>query len=170
MVEIDISSLKRSPGEVKKLTMAVDMPPVLTEAEQIEFDGPVKLDLVLTNVKDTISVAGDVNANLRLSCGSCLDFFIMPVRAEVAETYYNQGQAEITPGEDWLPYTGDVLDLTPEVLKSIMVELPMRLVCRDDCKGLCPACGKNRNREECLCTGEAVDPRLEVLKQLLEKK
>lgn len=170
MVEIDISSLKRSPGEVKKLNMAVDMPPVLTEVEQIGFDGPVKLDLVLTNVNDTISVEGKVKANLRLACGSCLDSFTMPVEAEVSEVYYNEAQVEITPGEEWIPYTGDMLDLTPEVLKSIMVELPMRLVCRDDCKGLCPGCGKNRNLEQCQCAGEVVDPRLEVLKQLLEKK
>jgi len=169
LIEIDVSRLKNNSGEIKKLNIAVDMPPVLSEVEKIEFDGPVKLDLVLTNVNNTIVVEGDISAKLRLACGNCLDSFTFPVQAEFSETYYNEGREGIEPGEFYTPYNGDKLDLTPEVIKSIFVALPMRVVCRQDCKGLCPTCGRNRNRENCDCAPETIDPRLEMLKKLLPK-
>ena len=169
LIEIDIVRLKNNPGEVKKLAVAVDMPPVLSELEKIEFNGPVKLDLVLTNTNNTIVVEGDISAKLRLACGNCLDIFTFPVRAEFSEIYYNEGQEELHAGEGHIPYSGDKLDLTTEVIKSIIIALPMRIVCRQDCKGLCPVCGVNRNRENCSCAPDTVDPRLEVLKKLLQK-
>lgn len=169
MISIDISKLKRSPGEVKELTMAADLPPLVSGTEQIVFDGPLQLQLKLANIKEAISVEGSVRANLKLACGSCLEFFAYPVEAEFSEVYYNEAQAEIIPGEEWIPYSGDHLNLTPEVLKSLLVVLPMRLVCSADCKGLCPVCGKNKNSEECDCIVKDIDPRLAALKKLLEK-
>lgn len=169
LIEVDVSRFKNNPGEVKKLIMAVDMPPVLSEVEQIEFEEPVKLNLVLTNINNTIFVEGDISAKLRLACGNCLDTFSFPVQADFSETYYNEGREGIEPGEFYTPYSGDKLDLTPEVVKSVILVLPMRIVCRQDCKGLCPSCGGNKNRENCDCARETVDPRLEMLKKLLPK-
>jgi uncharacterized protein len=168
LIEVDVARLKNNPGEVKKLAVAVDMPPVLSESEKIEFEGPVKLDLVLTNTNNTIVVEGYISAKLSLACGSCLDIFTIPIQAEFSETYYNEGKEE-SAGEEYIAYSGDKLDLTTEVVKSIIIALPMRIVCRQDCKGLCPVCGVNRNKENCGCAADTVDPRLEVLKKLLQK-
>ena len=72
-------------------------------------------------------------------------------------------------GEDDLGvsyYKDDAVDLSEIVREQFYLALPMKPLCREDCKGLCPVCGKNRNREACTCQSEWVDPRLEPLKNL----
>lgn len=169
LINIDVSKIKRSSGAVQELIVSVDLPPVLSETEQIVFDEPVQLQLKLANIGNAISVEGNIRAKLRLSCGNCLENFSLPVEAQLKEVFYNQAQVEVKPGEEWIPYTGDQLDLTPEAVKSLLMVLPMRLVCSEDCKGLCPVCGVNKNREECNCSVDNVDPRLAALRKLLEQ-
>ena len=56
--------------------------------------------------------------------------------------------------------------MTPYIREAVLLELPYAPVCREDCKGLCPVCGVDRNRESCSCNTERIDPRLAVLKEL----
>jgi uncharacterized protein len=72
--------------------------------------------------------------------------------------------------EEPIPFSGDDLDLTAPVRESLLLELPMKPVCREDCVGLCPVCGANLNLERCGCRAETADPRLVSLKRLLEAK
>jgi uncharacterized protein len=60
-----------------------------------------------------------------------------------------------------------VLDLTEVVRQALFLAMPMNPICKDDCAGLCPQCGSNLNQEQCQCERDTVDPRLEVLRQLL---
>lgn len=60
------------------------------------------------------------------------------------------------------------LDLDELIRADILLELPTKFLCRDDCKGLCPVCGKNLNEGPCNCNTHQVDPRLEVLKTLID--
>jgi len=59
------------------------------------------------------------------------------------------------------------LDLTPLLREQAWVALPMKPLCRPDCKGLCPQCGANLNLESCTCESVKIDPRLALLKDLL---
>lgn len=61
------------------------------------------------------------------------------------------------------------LDITELCTTEIVLSLPMKHLCKPDCKGMCPICGKNLNDSECSCKQSTTDPRLEVLAQLLEK-
>ncbi|WOC31060.1 MULTISPECIES: YceD family protein [Caproicibacterium] len=61
------------------------------------------------------------------------------------------------------------LDLDRLLTEDILLELPTKFLCREDCKGLCPTCGKNLNDGPCGCSQHQIDPRLEVLKQLIDK-
>ncbi len=60
------------------------------------------------------------------------------------------------------------LDLDELIRADILLELPSKHLCREDCKGLCPVCGKNLNDEACNCDMHQIDPRLEVLKKLID--
>ena len=68
--------------------------------------------------------------------------------------------------DDVTLYAGDMLELDPVVIDAVVLETDMRILCRDDCKGLCPKCGADLNEGDCDCRPEA-DPRLEKLKELL---
>ena len=61
------------------------------------------------------------------------------------------------------------LDLDELVTADILLELPIKMLCREDCKGLCPKCGTNLNESSCGCDTKQVDPRLEALRKLLEE-
>jgi uncharacterized protein len=63
-------------------------------------------------------------------------------------------------------YEGDGLELNDVLREEILLALPMQRVCREDCKGICPVCGQNRNQNECRCHTETVDDRWAALKQL----
>jgi uncharacterized protein len=62
-----------------------------------------------------------------------------------------------------------ILDLTEVIRQDLLLALPMYPVCRSKCKGLCPHCGQNWNEGACECSLEEIDPRLAVLRQLLEE-
>lgn len=173
MIELDISRIKNSPGAEFHLVKEFNMQPVQTGQEEVIFNTPVRLDVSVVNNGSSITVAGTFETSIKLACGRCLDFFDMPVvREEIKEFYYNTGKPGAKPdegGEDWIPYRGDSIDITPEVVRTIHASLPMKLLCRDDCRGLCQNCGKNLNTEKCDCQKDEVDIRLVKLKQLLEK-
>jgi uncharacterized protein len=71
--------------------------------------------------------------------------------------------------EEPLPFVGQTIDLTAPAWGALVLELPMKPVCSERCRGLCPVCGTDLNRETCTCRVEEVDPRLSPLKRLLEK-
>lgn len=63
-------------------------------------------------------------------------------------------------------FNGKTIDLDPIVREQVLLALPMNVVCGEDCKGLCPMCGQNRNEAQCVCEPTVVDPRLAALKNI----
>jgi uncharacterized protein len=63
-------------------------------------------------------------------------------------------------------YDGEEIDLTPFIREQMLLALPTRPLCSDDCRGLCPRCGANRNERDCGCREDMFDPRLSVLRSL----
>ena len=72
--------------------------------------------------------------------------------------------------EDLIVAPEERLDLDGLLTEDILLDMPSKFLCKPDCKGLCPVCGKNRNREECSCQRQEGDPRLAALRQLLEDR
>ncbi|MBQ7217580.1 MAG: DUF177 domain-containing protein, partial [Synergistaceae bacterium] len=63
-----------------------------------------------------------------------------------------------------IEHFGRVLDVMPQIEESIYTLIPTKILCREDCKGLCPNCGADLNYGECSCRNENIDPRLEALR------
>ncbi|PYM83913.1 MAG: hypothetical protein DME09_09685 [Candidatus Rokuibacteriota bacterium] len=105
-------------------------------------------------------------------CGRCLERFPTRVAPAVDARFSprpERGKEPIELGSDDLEldfYTDDSLDLAQLVETETTLALPMKPLCRTDCRGLCPTCGGNRNVVECACAGRAPDPRFAVLKDL----
>lgn len=62
------------------------------------------------------------------------------------------------------------IDLTSDIREIILLTIPMKIVCSQDCKGICPGCGKDLNQEQCVCSKQPIDPRWEGLQKLLDKE
>ena len=72
--------------------------------------------------------------------------------------------------EDYVVVPEERLDLDQLLTEDILLDMPSKFLCRPDCKGICPVCGKNRNLEECSCEQREIDPRLAALQSLLEDR
>jgi len=167
MLLVDVAKLKRSPGDSARYDLQAELPPLELPGESASFAGLVRAGLEVINTGKTLAVEGVVSGRLRLNCGCCLEPYDYPFEVAVEETYIPASEGG---GEEAVPFSGDYLDLTPEVLKSIILTLPMKMVCREECRGLCPQCGRNLNEGMCGCENEDIDPRLSVLKNLFKEK
>jgi uncharacterized protein len=121
-------------------------------------------------------VKGRARTRLELDCGRCLEAFDMPVDAEFELRYVpqteNRGEGEREIEEDDLTtafYREGTLDVIEMLREQFTLALPMKPLCAEACRGLCPDCGANLNRVECGCTPRWEDPRLAPLKGLLNR-
>ena len=126
---------------------------------------------------DAFGVSGHVNARLELECGRCLEPFELPVEADFDLRYVpsiaNSGNEEQEVGNEDLSvafYREGMLDLVDLLREQFVLALPMKPLCGEDCRGLCPQCGTNLNKTQCACTPAWEDPRLAALKSLLTQE
>jgi uncharacterized protein len=124
----------------------------------------------------SIVVRGRVEANVLMDCARCLE----PVHQSVVQSFalvlrlVRGGEVsgpEAESGDDFivLPEHTEEFDLLPIVRERIILALPLKPLCREDCRGLCPRCGANRNTESCDCTDERQDERWSQLRKLKEQ-
>ena len=118
-----------------------------------------------------IRIRGMIQGDMDAVCARCLE----PIRLHVSRPIdlFYRPMAEIARDEEVAIseaeteigfYEGEGLELIDVVREQIVIELPMRSICGEDCLGICPTCGKNRNREACLCQASFPDPRWEALR------
>jgi uncharacterized protein len=130
------------------------------------------VDLLVERVGQKVAVAGRFEATAHLSCSRCLESLVARVEPGVdlqlvPQPSSRQGQVEL--GRDDLEvdfYQGDVLDVAGLLRSETDLALPMKPLCRPECRGLCPVCGGNRNVTECRCEPRETDPRLAPLEAL----
>jgi uncharacterized protein len=91
-----------------------------------------------------------------------VDLFFLPASASAAEGDRETGEADFGVAY----FSDDTIDLGDVMREQFYLAVPMKPLCREDCKGLCAVCGINKNRETCACQVEWTDPRLEPLKRL----
>jgi len=142
--------------------------------EDFRIVAPVRLTAQVAKDAQKVRLTGRVTTALETDCGRCLEPLTIPVDAPFdlmflpeAEGAENGDGASEDVGVSF--YKDDVIDLGEVMREQFFLALPMKPLCRTDCKGLCPTCGVNRNREQCACRAEWVDPRLAGLKKFLDQ-
>jgi uncharacterized protein len=143
--------------------------PKLRQVGPLKADG--KVELVIDSLGE-IRVKGHVKVLMEADCDRCLD----PARSLIDsdfELYYRpvaDGYGEevaLDKGEAEMGfYDGDGIELNETLREFVLLALPMQRVCSENCKGICPVCGQNRNQIHCACQAEAVDDRWAALKNL----
>ena len=143
------------------------------EGEAFRVVAPVSLAFDIVKDKAHFQLIGTVKTTLELPCSRCVEPFLLPVENSFDLRYQphavNTGEGEREIEEDDLTtafYENDQIDLRELMREQFYLALPMKPLCRDDCKGLCSICGTNLNRGTCDCKREWEDPRLAVLKTL----
>lgn len=108
---------------------------------------------------------GQLNATLQLKCSKCLTVYDWPLSAHWHEVFSLDERPDEEDDSDIHFVNDDEVDLNPYIREALLLEIPFVPVCRDDCQGLCPTCGINRNEASCECNNERIDPRLADLQK-----
>jgi uncharacterized protein len=144
--------------------------------------GDLKVDLWLDSSPDGIRTKGDIQGYVGMECTRCLKEYRLELHIDVDEFFRRPGldvveeggrritkEAEAPEEDDYVIDEGTI-DLNFLVNDAVMLNLPIKHLCSEDCLGLCSICGKNLNQEECGCSRDSIDPRLEVLRTLLDRE
>ena len=164
--------------EVRKIQFDVEIPsgeidyqdPLLKQEGALSAEGTAEL---LSHTLGEMRIRGHLRVNMTMPCDRCLesagfridsgfDLFYRP-----ADTAPDEDEVEIGEGEDEIGfYEGDGLNLEDALREFVLLAIPMQRLCRQDCKGICPNCGQNRNEKTCNCQAHLTDDRWAALKQL----
>lgn len=138
---------------------------------------PVKAKLRIDKVGSEVLANGDVSTSIELQCSRCLKKFSKAVDANINVVYHPleelKGEEKYEIKEDELDmgfYRGAELDIQDLLMEQIILSVPMKPLCSEACKGICPKCGADLNVDTCSCKMKEPDPRLAVLKKLFNDR
>jgi uncharacterized protein len=162
------------PEEGLSLTLSEDgkrFDKCLRDGDHTDFSlRKVDLRCQINITSGTIFVRGNLSVLLDIACSRCLEDVSLPIGGDFTYSLLpgepeTKEDVELTAEDlDISYYSGDFIDLTPIICEQIILHIPFKALCSEECKGLCPHCGTNLNTDSCNCHKEFVDDRLAVLK------
>ena len=120
------------------------------------FQSPVHIKGVVSNESGVVRLAGSIETIYSTECARCLKPLEIPLSAEAEEE------------DDLFVLTSDSVDPADVLVPALILQVQMTYLCKEDCKGLCPHCGADRNVTDCDCDKKQIDPRFAALRALLD--
>jgi uncharacterized protein len=182
-MEIRLEQIKED-GLTFELENSVEVFPILTEMVangECEFVTPLRAALRALRIGDLVEIDGTIETSVRLPCSRCLQPFEAPLKSSFALTYMQQAadviedteprEVELSAEDVGIVYfQGEKINLKDAIQEQVVMEFPLRPLCKLDCKGLCPKCGADLNEDPCDCDQKPSPGKFDVLKNLkLEK-
>ena len=151
---VSVADLLRRAGSSRLEVVDAPMEELQVIDTRMPGGSAVHVEVRLESLNEGAVAKGVVEAPWAGSCRRCLTPVTGTLRSEVLEVF----EAQPTEGETLL-LDGDRIDLEPVAREAVLLELPIAPLCREDCRGLCPTCGADRNEVDCDCDDVPADPR-----------
>jgi len=172
-MKLDLTRYRQPVSQFTRMFQPVE---VGGDSDAYQIVAPVELEFDIHKDKDKFRLVGRVRTELELTCSRCIETYRFPIDAEFDQRYLPSSaassEADREVEEDDLEtsyYTDDEIDLSQLMREQFYLALPMKPLCREDCKGLCAQCGTNLNTGTCDCAPVWEDPRLAALKAIRGK-
>jgi len=176
-MRLELSHIRQPETEFKKVFQPAEL---ASRDEEYRVTAPVDLRMVIHKDHDRFRLVGTVKTELELDCSRCLEPFKLPVEREFDLRFLPAGAAEPETDDDDETevedddvaitfYRDEQIDLDELLREQFYLTLPMKPLCSEACKGICPQCGTNRNTAPCDCSPQWEDPRMAGLKTLLKR-
>lgn len=143
----------------------------LPEESNIKIIDPIKY------VGDIFKVDGEYDLEVKIyytidsNCDRCLKPLTKEIETVLSEKMIiDKGNSNSDDDEEFIYLNDTLLNLDDYIWSQVVISLPMKILCNNDCKGLCPQCGVDLNTQSCNCMDNTIDPRLEKLKELFPKE
>ena len=169
---INLSELFPVEGKSKTYTVSLETTQFKGSDCSYKIVEKEPVTLVVTNQGERVlTVAGKAVLSLEMPCARCLDPVIVPFELEIdQELDMNQTKEDRIEALDEQFYiNGYNLDVDQLVGNELTLNLPMRVLCSDNCKGICNRCGTNLNRGTCDCDNRSLDPRMSVIQDIFKQ-
>lgn len=169
-MRIELENLEGGKGDFAHVYQPDELDPV---DERIRLTEPATVKGKVRLSGNEVFVNGHIDTRAQVECDRCLQQIELPVSADFAleyitgSDYESSNLAELT--EDAMAvsvFDGETIDVDEIVKEQIVLAVPTRVLCREDCKGICPECGIDKNTGECQCVTDDIDPRWAALKNL----
>jgi uncharacterized protein len=175
-LKVQVDSAAPNVGDRRRLAGTASV--VMDDGCGLEFAAGdnVSWALDLRRISGGVEVEGALGGTIALECYRCLEGFDFPFRLHLREHVLIIPEGDVEQGDDYADeylVAGGVLDLEPVFRDAIWLAIPLKHLCGEACRGLCPGCGANLNLEPCSCEAKHVDSRLRPLGELrrrLEEK
>ena len=162
---LDLRKIIESPGASRSFAVTLD-PEHLRDPAILEFKLPPEARGEVVNTAGLLNLRGELTAEMTCVCDRCGTAFdrkkVLALDVPLAADVSDEASPEVFAIE------GDGIDVSEIAETCFILDMEQKVLCREDCKGLCPSCGKNLNLGPCACRKE-IDPRFAVLEQLLDK-
>ena len=177
-MEIDLFETSPDSGLI---AVKADAAEIDLHGDEFFFEGPVLVELHLNRNGEIVYIALTARATLVLHCARCLESFRQDIegsvsfvvqRLKLGETVpetIEKGEARDENNLIFIKYNERSMDVTDFVRDSVLLSIPLKPICDEQCKGLCPVCGQNKNERDCGCVENKTDPRWQSLLKLMKK-
>lgn len=145
--KVDIGALLA--GGRQRLSVEQEVP--LEPFEGVTFPEPARVHLDMHSSGDMLEIAGSIDVGIHGECDRCLGEVDRAMHVDVDEQFSIEGDAQADPFGESNVLTGDRLDVKDLTTQLVCSAVPFGLLCAQDCKGICPVCGENKNTGACNC-------------------
>jgi len=161
MMNIKVVDLNHRKGEPLAFSTTLDPKELKDRHQEIRGLTPVEATGEAVQLGGLYYVKGDMDATAKFVCARCLKPFEQHLAVAFSETFAPEdAEVDFDEDDDVHMVTGEEIELDPVLQEDFLLAVPDFPLCDEDCKGLCPSCGVNRNEEACACKNERIDPRL----------
>lgn len=166
-MKVDITDITRVNGASMKVEFK-EASPAGEPVEGYVLNAPVSFSGTLTNINGILELDGRLTTSYHTVCYRCLKAIDRQLDMRVRESFVNgkQGAEDI----DAYALEGKLLDTDKAFEDNIVLNLPMKQVCNEDCKGLCQKCGANLNETSCKCSENSINPQMEALSKFFSNQ
>lgn len=149
-MKIQLKELFDIVGEAKKIDYEIDGA-VLGEYSSYSFAAPIAVKGLAENRAGVVTLKINVSSTMNLVCDRCLDEFTRDYVFSFEHTLVRSVSGD---NDEYVVCENNILDLDELVMSDFILQLPTKILCREECRGLCSICGQNLNKGSCECSGE----------------
>jgi uncharacterized protein len=174
-MKLSFDDIPQSPKRIRFFETTEDLNEIYRERQVRDFQFPPSMEIELVYYRSgrELFFRGSFGGLVQAHCSRCLEpygfhlsnefeFMLVP-----ASLQSGQKAGEISRDEIGLSYySGEEINLTPLIREQVLLALPTRAVCEENCRGLCSGCGVNLNDEDCVCAAQARDPRMAIFQTI----
>lgn len=162
-MKLDVSNLLKKRTDSLPFEMKFEGKALKREGFEIKINPPLTIKGEAILIGTNVNVKGTISLSMEAQCSRCLENFNYDTVIQFDEEFSKEENDE----EFYVIFEEDI-DLYDMVIDCIIVSVPYKFLCSDDCKGLCPTCGNNLNITGCICKNDEYDPRFAALKNLFK--